>query len=93
MADTPLQALVLSDQGGTYYLLSRDLLDQARVPAEQAGELRRLMEGDDTRGAAASGPFPTITPSTTFVAAPKTTGKNEPEPYYTMTMEGAFITK
>jgi hypothetical protein len=92
MAATPLHALVLSDHDGTYSLLSRDLLDQARVPAEQAGELRRLMEGDDTRGAAAVGPFPTITPPTAFVAAPKTS-KGDPEPYYTMTMEGAFITK
>lgn len=71
MTDTPIQVLVLTDQDGAYYLLSRELLDQVRVPAEDAGELQRLIAAADTSGFAAFGIVPTLTPVASFAAERK----------------------
>lgn len=41
---------VVRDEGGTYYLLTPELLAQARVPAERVAEIERLLNADDTGG-------------------------------------------
>ncbi|MGH2583353.1 MAG: hypothetical protein ACRDJE_00390 [Dehalococcoidia bacterium] len=47
----PLEDLVLQDQAGTYYRLTPELLEQARVPDERRAALeQQLGEADDTTG-------------------------------------------
>jgi hypothetical protein len=51
MTAQPLEDLVLLDQAGTYYRLTPELLEQARVPDEQRAALeQQLGEADDTTG-------------------------------------------
>jgi hypothetical protein len=58
MTNEKTTMIVLKDAAGSYYLLSREMLDQARVPAERATEIERLMEEQDTRGFGDGDPVP-----------------------------------
>jgi len=42
--------LVLKDANSNYYLLSHEMLEQARVPGERGEEVERFFTGQDTRG-------------------------------------------
>ena len=42
------QTLVLRDEHGTYYILSAQLLEQARVPAERIAEVAQFLMGTET---------------------------------------------
>jgi hypothetical protein len=46
MTTNTTSALVLKDGEGTYYLLTPDLLDQARVSAERRVQLEQALNGD-----------------------------------------------
>lgn len=78
MNDSPMEVLVLSDQEGSYYLLSRDLLERVRVPAEGACEVERLVQEADTAGFAAPGSLTTLTPLASFPVQRKA-GKGQQE--------------
>ena len=44
MTTEPTEKLLLADQDGNYYLLSPEVLQQARVPDEQAAAIRAELE-------------------------------------------------
>ena len=44
MTNEQMEKLLIADQAGNYYLLSQEMLDQARVPAERAAEIRAELE-------------------------------------------------
>jgi hypothetical protein len=48
MADEAAEVLVLKDQSGGYYVLSRDLIDSARVSQEDVAEIETLLQSDVT---------------------------------------------
>ena len=45
-----VEALVLRDDRGRYYFVSRELVEQCRVPEEQVADLEQQLSGDDVRG-------------------------------------------
>jgi len=50
MANQLEAVVVLQDARGDYYLLSRDVIERARVPAERGDAVARLLKEHDTRG-------------------------------------------
>ena len=50
MASETTEMLVLRDSNGEYYLLTPDMLERARVPAEERAAIERQIGGDDTTG-------------------------------------------
>ena len=44
MTNEQTEKLLLTDQDGNYYLFSREMLDQARVPAEHTEQIRAEMQ-------------------------------------------------
>ena len=48
MPSEPANLLVFSDTAGNFYLLSPDMLDRARVPAEQRTEIEQLIDAEVT---------------------------------------------
>ena len=78
MTGAPIDVLLLTDQDGNYYLLSRELLDRVRVPADEAPEVKRLVEDADTSGFSALGNLPSLTPLGTF-AVQRKAGKEQQE--------------
>jgi len=46
MNDMTAEVVVLNDEQGGYYLLSRDVVEQARIPADRQVELQRALTGD-----------------------------------------------
>ena len=50
MPHDPDTVLIVADPDGTYYALSRQMLDLARVPDERKAEVSRLIGGDDVGG-------------------------------------------
>jgi hypothetical protein len=44
MSDTDLEVIILKDLQGEYYLLPREGLEQAKVPAEYRAEVERMIE-------------------------------------------------
>lgn len=50
MADQAEVVVVLRDASGDYYLLSRDVIERSRVPAERGAALARLLSEQDARG-------------------------------------------
>jgi hypothetical protein len=46
MTQDQQQALVLTDTAGNYYVLPLDVLERARLSAEQTAELQRLLGGE-----------------------------------------------
>lgn len=48
MPSEPANLLVFSDAAGNFYLLSPDMLDRARVPAEHRTEIEQLIDAEVT---------------------------------------------
>ena len=48
MPSEPANLLVFSDTAGNFYLLSPDMLDRARVPAEHRTEIEQLIDAEVT---------------------------------------------
>jgi hypothetical protein len=65
MAQHHTEMLLLTDQDGNGYLLSRETLEASRIPEERTNELLKATDGDDVAGFAALGASlsPSITPS------------------------------
>jgi hypothetical protein len=58
MANQSDAVVVLQDARGDYYLLSRDVIERARVPAERGEAVARLLKEHDTRGFGQGEPVP-----------------------------------
>lgn len=50
MTTTRANVLVLKDQGGNYFLMPEELLEQGRVPAEHKAEVEQLVNDADVSG-------------------------------------------
>jgi len=53
-----MERLIISDQAGNYYLITRDMLDKARVQGDEKRQVEALVKGADVAGFSA--PSPTI---------------------------------
>lgn len=81
--------VILRDQEGIFYLLTPELLEQARASAEEQGELARAVEEQDTAGhsAGVGAPF-TLVGMTTAVQSPRdvatgqATGRRQFTPFH-----------
>ena len=48
MSEHTAEAVVLTDEHGGYYMLTRDVLEQARIPADHQEDVKRaLVAGDE----------------------------------------------
>ena len=57
MVDERTETLILRDQHGDYYVLTREVLERAQVPAERRGEVEQLVAAvDDTAGFTTTSP-------------------------------------
>jgi hypothetical protein len=50
MTDEQSAILVLRDAGGNYYLLTAQMIEDARVPEDRKGEIDHLIAGEDVAG-------------------------------------------
>lgn len=53
-----MERLIISDQQGNYYLITRDMLNKARVDGDEKRQVEQLVKGADVTGFSA--PSPTI---------------------------------
>jgi hypothetical protein len=61
-----VEALVLRDDQGRYDFVSRELVEQCRVPEEQVADLEQQLAGDDVRGYLSGNENPTESISFNF---------------------------
>ena len=47
MTTEKVECLVLTDQEGNYYAITREMLDRARVPEERKAELQQYLGNED----------------------------------------------
>ena len=55
MTERDVQAMVLRDAVGNYYVLPMDVVERARVPAERQADLEAALSGGDVTGYAMGG--------------------------------------
>jgi hypothetical protein len=46
MSETASELVILKDEDGNYYALSRDMIDRVRVPDDQKAIVQQLVDGD-----------------------------------------------